>query len=75
MESLLNRSIEQKQKLEMIYLASNGELSQRIFRVIEVKEDGILAYCYSRRQVRTFKKENILSLNPYRSGKKMEATV
>ncbi|MFD2924148.1 hypothetical protein [Halobacillus naozhouensis] len=62
MDGLLNRAVGQNQKLEMIYLDSKGEMSQRIVRVVHVREDDLLAFCNSRRKVRTFKKENILSI-------------
>ncbi|WP_163529900.1 hypothetical protein [Halobacillus ihumii] len=64
MKGLLIRAIEQKQKLEMIYLDADGHMSQRTIRVLEAREEDILAYCYSRRKVRTFKKARILSLTP-----------
>ncbi|MFC7063788.1 hypothetical protein [Halobacillus seohaensis] len=66
MNGLFIRSAEDKQKLEMIYLASNERLSQRVIRVLSVKKDDILAYCYSRNQLRTFKKENVMSVYPYK---------
>ncbi|UOR13093.1 hypothetical protein [Halobacillus amylolyticus] len=62
MEGLLSRSVEQKQKLEMIYLATDGQISQRVIRVLDIRDEEILAYCYSRRKVRTFLKVNILSI-------------
>ncbi|WP_079529475.1 hypothetical protein [Halobacillus hunanensis] len=64
MEGLLIRAMEQKQKLEMIYLDADGYMSQRTIRVLEVREEDILTYCYSRRKVRMFKKARILSLTP-----------
>lgn len=62
MVNLLNRAAVEKTVLEMIYMASDNKVSQRFIRVLEVKEDGILAYCYYRKKVRTFKKNNILSV-------------
>ncbi|UOQ95100.1 hypothetical protein MUO14_09300 [Halobacillus shinanisalinarum] len=64
MNGLLNRSAGKKQQLEMIYLDSKGVMSQRIIRVLNVSENDLLAYCYTRRKGRTFKKENILSVGP-----------
>ncbi|MEK3905786.1 hypothetical protein [Oceanobacillus sp. FSL W7-1309] len=59
---LLNHAVHKKIKLEMIYMARNGKVSQRFVRVLEIREDHILAYCFYRKRVRTFKIENILSV-------------
>ncbi len=59
---LLNHAVHEKIKLEMIYMARNGKVSQRFVRVLEIREDHILAYCFYRKRVRTFKIENILSV-------------
>ncbi|MGG3469862.1 hypothetical protein ABES02_20545 [Neobacillus pocheonensis] len=64
MEGLFVRSIEENIPLEMIYLAENKELSQRTLIVKEVTEEYIRAYCLLRKQIRTFKRENILSIMP-----------
>ncbi|MFC7060865.1 hypothetical protein [Halobacillus seohaensis] len=73
MNNLITRAFESKEKLELIYIDSDGQLSQRIIRVVKMDHNGLLAYCYSKQQVRSFKKENILSVYPYQSRKKMEA--
>ncbi|WP_053220401.1 WYL domain-containing protein [Virgibacillus senegalensis] len=64
METTLQRAMENKKMVEMIYMAKNGRLSQRIVRILQIKEEQIVAYCYSRRQVRTFRLENILAIHP-----------
>jgi predicted DNA-binding transcriptional regulator YafY len=64
MDGLLIRSIQENIPLEMIYLAENHKLSQRKLIVKEVNNDYIRAYCLLRRQIRTFKRENILSIKP-----------
>ncbi|MFP5105349.1 hypothetical protein ACSU6B_01060 [Neobacillus sp. C211] len=64
MDGLFIRSIEEKIPLEMIYLAENQELSQRKLIVKEVHDEYIRAYCLLRKQMRTFKRENILSIMP-----------
>ena len=43
---LLNHAVHEKIKLEMIYMARNGKVSQRFVRVLEIREDHILAYCF-----------------------------
>lgn len=64
MDGLFIRSIEENIPLEMIYLAENQELSQRTLIVKEVTDEYIRAYCLLRKQIRTFKRENILSIMP-----------
>jgi len=63
-DRLLIRSIEENMPLEMIYLADNHEITQRKLIVKEVNNEYIRAYCLMRKQIRTFKRENILSIMP-----------
>lgn len=65
MDGLLVRSIEENIPLEMIYLSSDQQISQRKLLVKEVNNEYILAYCLLRKQIRTFRRENILSLMPH----------
>ncbi len=62
MIGLLKRAVESKQTLEMIYMSSNNQISQRIIKVIAVTETTIKAYCYTKRQFRTFKLASVLSV-------------
>ncbi|ASN06401.1 WYL domain-containing protein [Virgibacillus necropolis] len=62
MKNMLIRSIQSKEKIEMIYLSKDNQASQRIIRALKINDEMILAYCYTRRKVRTFKLENILSV-------------
>ena len=64
MNGLMERAVISKQRLEMVYISSEGDMSQRMVRVLEVREDTILAFCFARRKVRTFKRDNILSVFP-----------
>ncbi|RWZ60403.1 hypothetical protein EQV77_03670 [Halobacillus fulvus] len=74
MEKWLNQSRDQKITLEMIYLTNEGTATQRIIRVMKVKESHIIAYCFLKKEVRTFKKENILSIYPsYLQKKRKQA--
>lgn len=66
MQGLFIRSMETKQKLEIIYVSAENQLSQRIIRVLKVNEEKILAYCYSKRMVRTFTVSGILSAGAIR---------
>ncbi|GAA0427550.1 MAG: hypothetical protein ACQEWU_21435 [Bacillota bacterium] len=61
MKGLLNRSVKSKQKIIIIYLDSNNNVTERYIRVLEIREKSILAYCFYRKKVRTFTLKNILS--------------
>ncbi|TGB04675.1 hypothetical protein [Halobacillus salinus] len=65
MDGIISRATVSKQPLEMIYLDSKGNMSQRQVRVVKVNGNQVLAYCYARKQVRSFKLSNILSVFPY----------
>ncbi|MFB3169008.1 hypothetical protein P5G62_017945 [Neobacillus sp. 179-C4.2 HS] len=64
MDGLLLRSIEENIPLEIIYLSQDKQISQRKLIVKEVNDEYIRAYCLLRKQIRTFRRENILSLMP-----------
>lgn len=49
--------------VEIIYQAKDGRFSRRHIRVINDGEKYLEAYCYMRKNVRIFKKENILAEN------------
>lgn len=64
MNQLFFRSINEHLPLEVIYLSENQEFSQRKLIVKEIHDDYIRAYCLLRKQIRTFKIDNILSIMP-----------
>jgi predicted DNA-binding transcriptional regulator YafY len=64
MEGIFLRSIEENIPLEMIYLSDDNQLSQRKLIVKEVNEEYIRAYCLLRKRIRTFRRQNILSIMP-----------
>ncbi|MGP4060454.1 hypothetical protein [Halobacillus sp. H74] len=64
MMGILNRAADAKKSLEIIYVDGKGNMTQRKIRVVEVRENQILAYCYCRNQVRLFSKDGILSVFP-----------
>ncbi|WP_018663809.1 hypothetical protein [Heyndrickxia acidiproducens] len=66
MKSLLLNAVESGERLEMIYISEKGEISQRIIKVLNVEDGSIKAYCCTRRQFRTFKLVNILSVGHLR---------
>ncbi len=64
MNGMLMRSFENNEKIEIIYLAANGALSQREITVRRMNETHAICYCHHRRQCRMFKLGNILSAYP-----------
>ncbi|PKR79176.1 hypothetical protein CEY16_05360 [Halalkalibacillus sediminis] len=71
MDSIFERALENKQKINLIYVDQDGQLSQRFIRVVRVDQNSILAYCFYKKAVRSFKKENVLSALPHRSKKEV----
>ncbi|SEB05909.1 hypothetical protein SAMN05421743_11498 [Thalassobacillus cyri] len=66
MNGVLHRAQDSGKKLEMIYVSCDNQITHRIVKVLQVNEEEILAFCYKRRQVRRFKKNNILSVGSIR---------
>ncbi|SER00062.1 hypothetical protein SAMN05216232_3920 [Virgibacillus subterraneus] len=66
MKNMLQRSVQTKQNLEMINLDNYNQVSQRVVRVIKINDGLVLAYCFTRMKVRTFKLGDILSVEPVR---------
>ncbi|WP_042224797.1 hypothetical protein [Oceanobacillus manasiensis] len=61
MNGVFMRSMETKQKIVVFYMDGNQQITQRFIRVLKMDDTLVLAYCYYRKSVRTFKRENILS--------------
>ncbi|MCG3420934.1 hypothetical protein ACTWPF_12355 [Oceanobacillus sp. M65] len=61
MNGVFKRSMETKQKIVVFYMDGNQQITQRFIRVLKMDDTLVLAYCYYRKSVRTFKRENILS--------------
>ncbi|GAB2555982.1 hypothetical protein [Gracilibacillus alcaliphilus] len=61
MMGLLTNSLEKKGKIMIYYMDNQNIVTQRIVRVIKVEDNRLIAYCYYRQQVRSFKIDNILS--------------
>ncbi|WP_077705247.1 hypothetical protein [Virgibacillus dokdonensis] len=61
MNSMLQWSKENKQKLVLFYMDQNNRVTQRFIRVIEIYEDSFIAFCFYRKEVRRFKFSYILS--------------
>ena len=60
MEHVLKSSLDTHKSITIIY-QKEKEITQREVKVLKIKDNDIEAYCYLRRQIRHFKKENILA--------------
>lgn len=65
---ILNHSLRNKLPVMIIY-QRGPEIKQRKIQVIKIHEDRILAYCYTHRGIRSFKREGILSAQMIEGGK------
>lgn len=66
MKGILLRAASNCEMLEMIYQDSKGNISQRRVKVLSMNNESFRAYCYARRQQRTFIIRNVLSVGPAR---------
>ncbi|MGM0903041.1 MAG: hypothetical protein ACQEXB_18330 [Bacillota bacterium] len=67
MNGILKRALESGQVLEMIYISEKGEISQRKVRIMNITPGSFKAYCFLKRQQRTFKISNVLSVGPVKN--------
>lgn len=51
--------------MEMIYHSKSGQITKRKVKVITDSEHRLVGYCFLRKHVRTFKKNQILAIFPY----------
>ncbi|WP_103110496.1 WYL domain-containing protein [Brevibacillus reuszeri] len=58
----LQRAIDQHQHIQIIYLGSNGQTTQRTLRPLEIAGDRLKAYCLTRKAPRVFAIGNILAV-------------
>ena len=70
MNYILKNSMESKTPVEMIYISSSGEISQRVITVYDINKSHVKAFCHTKKQARIFKMVNILSVLPYKPKNK-----
>ena len=70
MKGLLKRAVESNEVLEMIYQNNKGEFSHRMIQVIKLDKESFNAYCFTRKQQRTFKLTSVLSIGPARKARR-----
>ncbi|GLO66930.1 MULTISPECIES: hypothetical protein [Oceanobacillus] len=62
MYPLLLHSVQQKEKVIMVYIDQQDNITQRTVQVVTIKSDSILAFCYFRKEIRLFHLDQILSV-------------
>ncbi len=67
----INKAVQTRSKVDIIYLSQSHFISKRTIQIISYTDEHIIAFCYMRRQLRTFKITNILAIE--QSKQKMEA--
>lgn len=70
MTGLLKRSLENKEKIQIMYLDRKGELTQRYVTVVKINQTHVVCYCHYKKQRRMFRLKNILAASPFRSRDK-----
>ena len=63
MRNLLKRSLEENRAIEIIYM-SHQQFTKRRILVKHLKGDYIVAYCFLRKDIRTFRVQSILAASP-----------
>ena len=69
----IKKAAQTGRKINVIYLSKSGSVSKRTIQVVSYTDKYVVAFCYMRRQLRTFKVENILAIE--QSKQKMEAYI
>lgn len=64
MRNQLTKSNTFNQSLDMMYMASEGSITKRRIKVLQVNEGSFQAYCFLRGSRRTFRIDNVLALVP-----------
>ena len=60
----LVKCMERNQPVELMYMDSKGNISQRQVKVLKAQGDTLQAFCFKRNAKRTFMIENVLAFVP-----------
>ena len=66
MKGMLLNAAETNETLVLFYIDKNGNVTERFIKVLGLEAGRIKAYCFFRKQKRTFSLENVLSLGRVR---------
>lgn len=56
--------MQRKQLVNLMYISKSGEITKRRVEIIEVSSEKFLAYCFVKRDKRTFIIDNVLAAIP-----------
>jgi len=63
MMGCIKKAVQTGRKITIIYLSqTDGSISKRTIQVFSYTNDHIVAFCYWRKQLRTFKVANVLAI-------------
>jgi predicted DNA-binding transcriptional regulator YafY len=68
---LTNQFVKTGQLVEMIYISKGGNITQRTVKIHGSNKEKIFGYCFMRKNYRSFNKEQILAIGPYRKRAKL----
>ncbi|MGG1253299.1 WYL domain-containing protein [Brevibacillus agri] len=60
----LLRAVNQQQDIQIIYIDSTGQTTQRTIRPLTITDARLKAYCYTRKAPRVFIFDRILAVQP-----------
>ncbi|KMK97446.1 hypothetical protein ACNA6I_04490 [Rossellomorea sp. FS2] len=69
MDPLMRKAIEEDILLKIIYIDRQSRLSERVIHVVSITATHVRAYCHTKRGIRMFRRENILSAGMIRDRK------
>ncbi|MBK4203060.1 hypothetical protein CE489_01360 [Bacillus spizizenii] len=69
MNFFFHRSLESQIPISIIYMKKDGTISKRTIIVRQKSQTQILAFCFSKQQIRTFLLDSILSCDFVRTNK------
>ncbi|HSJ36807.1 MAG TPA: transcriptional regulator [Planococcus sp. (in: firmicutes)] len=64
MKAQILKAFKHQQLVDMMYMANDGGISKRRVRILKVSGETFQAYCFLRKEKRTFKMDNVLSAFP-----------
>jgi len=62
MMDIIKNAVQTGALVKVIYCSDTGIITERIIRIISVKQGYIQTFCFNKRQYRTFKESNILAI-------------
>ncbi|AIF66596.1 WYL domain-containing protein [Terribacillus saccharophilus] len=62
-----------EQQVTIIYMAKDGSLTKRQVKIERINEASVTGYCYLRKQLRTFRMDRILAIQPQRNMWRMSS--